>query len=167
MWPVPAGIPAAYVVGDLRRLPVDGPFHAVLSWFTSFGYFDDDENRTVLAEYRASPAFPGGRLLIETQQRDEFVRRFTPRPFGHTVRAGDDLLVDTSDFDSVEGRIETDRLVLRDGQVRRSHHSICLPTISEFRDWIVAAGFTDVRFMARDGGVPSIHSPRPVVLATA
>lgn len=157
---------AEHVHGDLRDLPVDGPFDAAVNRFTSFGYFDDDDNRAVLAEFRRVLR-PGGRLLIETQHRDEFVRRFTAAPFGHTVRVGDDIMVDTSEFDSVEGRIETERLVVRDGAVRRSHHSIRLPTITEFREWIMAAGFTNVRFTARDGGVPSVHRPRLVVLATA
>lgn len=154
-----------HVHGDLRERPVDGPSDATVNWFTSFGYFDDD-NRAVLADYRRVLR-PGGRLLIETQHRDEFVRRFTAAPFGHTVRVGDDVMVDTSEFDSVEGRIETERLVVRDGAVRRSHHSIRLPTITEFREWLMSAGFTGVEFTARDGGVPSIHRPRLVVLATA
>ena len=40
-----------YRVGDLRRLGVDGPFDDVVCWFTSFGYFDDADNRAVLAEF--------------------------------------------------------------------------------------------------------------------
>jgi len=59
-----SGSSAEYVHGDIRSLPVDGPFDIVLSWFSSFGYFDDDENRQVLSEYRRVLR-PGGRLLIE------------------------------------------------------------------------------------------------------
>lgn len=155
-----------YRHGDLRDLPVDGPFDAVLSWFTSFGYFDDDGNRAVLAEYRRVLR-PGGRLLIEMHNRDEFVRRFTPAPFAHTVFAGDDVLVDTTEFDCVEGRIETDRTVVRDGQVRHSHHTVRLPSIAELRSWLTDAGFVTTRFFARDGSAPSIHRPRLLVLAEA
>jgi SAM-dependent methyltransferase len=156
---------ADYHLGDLRQLPVDGPFDAAISWFTSFGYFDDDGNRQVLAEYRRVLR-PGGRLLIEMHNRDEFVRRFTPAPFSHTVQLGDDIQIDTTDFDTVDGRIETDRVVIRDGQVRRSHHSVRLPTISELRHWLEAAGFGDIHFTARDGRAPSIFRPRLVVIAT-
>jgi SAM-dependent methyltransferase len=161
-----AGIAVDYCVGDLRDLPVDGPFDAALSWFTSFGYFEDEGNRKVLAEYRRVLR-QGGQLLIEMHNRDEFVRRFTPAPFSHTVQLGDDIRVDTSEFDSVEGRIETDRLVIRDGQVRRSHLSVRLPTITELRGWLADAGFSSTRFTARDGQPPSIHRPRLVAVATA
>jgi SAM-dependent methyltransferase len=155
-----------YRVGDLRDLPVEGPFDAAISWFTSFGYFDDEGNRRVLAEYRRVLR-PGGRLLIEMQNRDELVRRFTPAPFSRTVQIGDDLMIDTSEFDSIEGRMETDRMVVRGGQVRRSHLSVRMPTITELRSWLVDAGFTQASFTARDGQLPSIHHPRLVVVATA
>ena len=161
-----SGSEVDYRVGDLRDLPVDGPFDAVLSWFTSFGYFEDDGNRRVLAEYRRVLR-AGGRLLIEMHNRDQFVCRFTAAPFSHAVHVGDDLMMDTSTFDCVEGRIETDRLVVRDGQVRRSHHSIRLPAITELRAWLATAGFSEIEFRARDGQEPSIDRPRLVVLATA
>lgn len=161
-----AGTTVDYRLGDLRNLPVESPFDAALSWFTSFGYFDDDDNHKVLEEYRRVLR-PGGRLLIETHNRDEFVRRFTPAPFSHTVQIGDDLLVDTTEFDCLEGRIETDRVVVRDGDVRRSHHSVRFPAITEFRDWLTGAGFSSSQFFARDGLEPSIFRARLVVLATA
>jgi SAM-dependent methyltransferase len=157
---------ADYRLGDLRQLPVDGPFDAVISWFTSFGYFDDDRNRQVLAEYRRVLR-PGGRLLLETQNHDEFVRRFTPAPFSHQMQVNDDLMIDTSEFDCLTGRIEADRVVVRDGQVRRMHFSVRLPTIPELRFWLAEAGFAASEFRAGDGEVPAIDRPRLVVLATA
>ena len=160
------GSSAEYLHGDMRALPVDGPFDVVLSWFTSFGYFDDDENRHVLSEYRRVLR-PGGRLLMELHNHDEFVRRFTPAPFSATTRVGNDLMVDTSEFDCMTGRVETDRVTIRDGQVRQSHHSVRFPTIPELRDWLAAAGFGGATFTARDGEEPSIHRPRLLVVATS
>ncbi|MEY2461527.1 MAG: hypothetical protein QOG30_3357 [Acidimicrobiaceae bacterium] len=160
------GSTAEYVHGDIRALPVDGPFDVVLSWFTSFGYFDDDENRQVLSEYRRVLR-PGGRLLIELHNHDEFVRRFTPAPFSSTTRRGRDLMVDTSEFDCTTGRIETDRVTIRDGDVRESHHSVRVPTIPELREWLAEAGFATSSFTARDGKEPSIHRSRLVVIGTA
>lgn len=160
------GSSAEYLHGDIRALPVDGPFDVVLSWFTSFGYFEDDENRLVLSEYRRVLR-PGGRLLIEMHNHDEFVRRFTPAPFSFTTRIGSDLMVDTSEFDCTTGRIETDRFTIRDGEVRESHHSVRVPTIPELREWLAEAGFAAATFTARDGREPTIHRPRLVVVATA
>lgn len=155
-----------YVHGDMRSLPVDGPFDVALSWFTSFGYFDDDDNQRVLAEYRRVLR-PGGRLLMELHNHDEFVRRFTPAPFSSTTRVGDDVMIDTSEFDCETGRVETDRVTIRGGRLRESHHSVRFPTIPELRAWLIDAGFSDVTFSARDGKPPSIHRSRLVVVATA
>jgi SAM-dependent methyltransferase len=55
------------VRADMRRLPLRrGAFAAVLSLFTSFGYFDtDDENRAVLAEAERVLGV-GGVLVLDT-----------------------------------------------------------------------------------------------------
>ena len=41
-----------YVEGDMRHLPWEGRFDAVVSVFTSYGYFTDDDNRRVLEQVR-------------------------------------------------------------------------------------------------------------------
>lgn len=120
----------------------------------------------MLAEYRRVLR-PGGRLLIETHNRDQFVRHFTSAPFSHTVQVGDDILIDTTEFDCIEGTIETDRVIARDGAVRRSHHSVQLPAITELRAWLTDAGFASSQFLTRDGQTPSSDRPRLVVIAEA
>ena len=49
---------------DMRRVPYAGPFGAVLSFFTSFGYFGDEDDRLVGAEI-ARLLSPGGGFLID------------------------------------------------------------------------------------------------------
>jgi SAM-dependent methyltransferase len=55
-----------WVRGDMRKLPFeDKSFDAVVNWFTSFGYFfEDEENARVLAEIGRVLA-PGGKFLID------------------------------------------------------------------------------------------------------
>src|ERR1700679_3986815 len=40
-----------YLEGDIRALPVDGPFDAVVCWLNSFGYYDDADCHKVLREF--------------------------------------------------------------------------------------------------------------------
>jgi ubiquinone/menaquinone biosynthesis C-methylase UbiE len=49
----------------MRSLPwPEHRFERAISWFTSFGYFDDIDNQKVLSEAQRVLR-PGGRLLIE------------------------------------------------------------------------------------------------------
>lgn len=58
----PAG--PRYVRADFRALPFRGVFDRVLSFFTSFGYFDDAGNAAQLRSLRRSLR-PGGTLLLD------------------------------------------------------------------------------------------------------
>lgn len=54
-----------WVRGDMRDVPLSGPFAAVVNLFTSFGYFDDDaDNEQVLREMHRLLE-PGGRFIID------------------------------------------------------------------------------------------------------
>jgi ubiquinone/menaquinone biosynthesis C-methylase UbiE len=70
-----AGLNTHYEQGDMRCLPWgDGSFDYVISWFTSFGYFADAENRRVLSESHRVLR-PGGKLLIENNNPAELLPR--------------------------------------------------------------------------------------------
>jgi ubiquinone/menaquinone biosynthesis C-methylase UbiE len=155
-----------YQQGDLRRLPVDGAFDAVVCWFTSFGYYDDADCSRVLAEFHRVLR-PGGTVLVETMHHDGVVRHFTAAPDATVVSRGDDAQIDLSRFDPLTGRIVTERTVYRDGAVRRSAHFIRLPTPPEWSTWLEVAGFRDARFSAGGGGPLALDSWVMVVQATA
>jgi ubiquinone/menaquinone biosynthesis C-methylase UbiE len=165
-----AGTGTEYRQGDLRDLPVgDDGFDAVINWFTSFGYFGDDENEQVLREFHRVLR-PGGMLLIETMYRDGIVRAFPAAGSTHVERAGptgEDLMVDSSTFDGMSGRLVTQRIIVRGGKVSTSNYNIRLPVLTEFRDWLTKAGFQSVRFQSRQGEPVTLDSRRLVVLAQA
>ena len=70
------GVEVEYVEGDMRSIPWRDRFDRVLSWFTSFGYFDDEENRGVLAEAYAALK-PGGLFAVEMNHRDNLLGRYS------------------------------------------------------------------------------------------
>src|SRR5258708_38124637 len=65
----PEVVAPEYVLGDMRRLPWSERFDRILTWFTAFGYFDDQGNRQVLREAQR-PRNTGGELLVELNNRD-------------------------------------------------------------------------------------------------
>jgi SAM-dependent methyltransferase len=155
-----------YTVGDLRSLPVEGPYDAVVCWLNSFGYYDDADCHQVLSEFHRMLR-PNGTVAIDAMHHDGGVRHFTPGPDAVVVQRGDDTMVEVSTFDPVSGRMVVERTVHRDGAVRRASYFIRLPTPPEWVEWLETAGFRDVTFRAGGGGPLELDSWEIVVTATA
>ena len=159
------GLDVEYRVGDLRALDAGPEFDAVISWFTSFGYFDDPTDRDILRRYHAALK-PGGRLLLDHLNRDRLLRFFNPGS-DHAQEVGEDLMLDRSTFDPVSGRVATTRFISRGGRMRRTRFSLRVFAFTEIRDWLGDAGFHDVQACDRDGARFEVDSARMVVLASA
>jgi len=123
------GCQPSWVRADVRHVPLaDGSCDAVISMFTSLGYFEDEsENYRVLGEI-ARVLRPGGRLVIETTNRD-FLMRYAP-PQSWFERGGLVVLEERT-FDAAASRSEVDVIVLEGAERRAYHHSIRLYTAAE------------------------------------
>lgn len=151
-----------YMHGDMRALPWTERFERILNWFTAFGYFDDDENRSVLREARRALR-SGGKLLVEHLNRD-----FVLRNFQHAVAVEYDgnVMLDRSRYDIPTGRIYTERTLIRDGRTRHMRFFTRVWTYSELRDWLLQADFSDIEGFDQDGASLSLESRRMLVVAT-
>ena len=159
----PSETSAVYVEGDMRTLPFESAtFDVVISWFTSFGYFDDDENRRVLDEARRVLR-PGGRLAIEINNLAELLPRW--QPVTVTERDGA-FAIDQATFDPMSGRAHTERTIIRGGQTRRLTFSVRMFIAAELRDWLTNAGFATTTFYGNRGEPLAIDSRRAIAVAT-
>jgi len=158
------GVEVEYVEGDIRSLPWREPsFDAVVCWFTSFGYHEDDELRGVLRGVRAALR-PGGRFVLDLNNLPVLMSRYLPAT---VVERDGDLLVTIHRFDPVESRGYADYVAMRGGEARRYPTFVRMFTFPELRDWLLAAGFSRVDAYGRDGEPLNMEHRRLVAVARA
>ncbi|MGH8899508.1 MAG: SAM-dependent methyltransferase [Egibacteraceae bacterium] len=155
------GVEVTYVHGDMRALEWTEAFDRVVNWFTSFGYFPDEENRQVLAEAHRVLR-PGGKLLIETQHQPVVLCE----PRNWVVEQDGDWLVDHHTYEPLTGRIHTTRIVIRGDRSRTMRFFVRILGFPELRDWLLAAGFSRVDGYGPDGEPLTADSRRMLAVAT-
>jgi 2-polyprenyl-3-methyl-5-hydroxy-6-metoxy-1,4-benzoquinol methylase len=135
------GVEVEYVQGDMRAIPWRGRFDALVNWFTSFGYFSDDQNKAVLAQFH-NALKPGGKFVLETLNITRLLLNFQPQ---HFIERDGDLMADEIQLDVENSRTLTKRMVARAGRTRKTHFVVRWFGVPELRDWLEEAGFEKVR----------------------
>ena len=156
------GVEVDYHFGDMRQLAWTDHFDAVISWFTSYGYFDDDQNRLVLEAARRVLR-PGGRLLLDVSHRDGLLAVWRSTDVVHGPNG---VMIDEREFDPRTGRSNTIRTVVRDGSLRRFRFFVRLLSFTELRGWLLDAGFQEVAGYAHDGGELKRTDTHMILIAT-
>lgn len=157
-----AGVEVDYVLGDMRKLPwPEESFDAIVNWFSAFGYFNDEENRAVLAE-ACRVLRPGGRLAIEGNNLAELLPRWHP---AQVIERDGAMVIDQPHFDPVTGRVTTLRTIIRGASQRRFRFSLRMLMAAELADWLHAAGFAAAEFVDGAGDPLRADGRRMIALA--
>jgi SAM-dependent methyltransferase len=156
-----AGVSLRLLRRDMRGLGGLGEFDCALLWFTSFGYFEDGENRRVLEGARSCLA-PGGKLLVEARHWDRMDRRFEPA----SIRsAGGDLLVERHEYDPLTGVQHTRATLIVSGARFERRSRLRRYGAPELGALCRATGFRRVEAYDESGAGLSPESERCVLVA--
>jgi len=104
-----AGTSVEWARGDMRALGFTGAFDGVYSYFTSFGYYSDDENERVL-ESVARALVAGGRFLIDVMNRDHLLTH--PRQRTWLQREDGTLLMEENSIDLTTSRVTSRQILI-------------------------------------------------------
>jgi SAM-dependent methyltransferase len=158
------GLPARFLRGDMRRLPFrEAQFDAALNLFTSWGYFEDDEENARVLREIARALRPGGLFLLDTIHRDGLVRRFREKDW-HLLPDG--WLLEERAWDARNGRPLSTWTFLRGGEQRSFTLSNRAYTCSEVEQMMRAAGLSIVEVWGDwEGGPLGLDSIRLIVKA--
>ena len=124
------GLTTEFIRNDMREIAFKEEFDRVLLLFTSFGYFEDEDNIKVIKNV-ANVLKPGGLFCFDTFNRDVFLKYFLPYI---VVEKGKDLMIDQNTFDSVSGRLYNRRIVIRNGKKKDKPFFVRLYNFTEISD---------------------------------
>lgn len=157
------GLEVKFEQYDMRRLPYKARFNAVISMWTSFGYFEKEQDnlRTLKRIHRALKR--GGKFLIEVINRDWIVANF--EAVGWT-EIGNGYILEKRDMDTLRSRLNADWTYITKDQTIRKRLSLRIYTIHELVDLLGSAGFrVDRLFGDRTEGAPTRRHRMSGVLA--
>ncbi|CAM4486058.1 class I SAM-dependent methyltransferase [Paenibacillus typhae] len=122
---------------DMRELPLDGGFDAVVNLFTSFGYFEDDEEQVKVLREVYRMLKPGGKFIIDFLNPAYVIAHLVP----HSTREDGDNLIDESRRIE-DGYVKKDIILTSKGDntPRKYHERVKLYPLETFRQLIAAAG---------------------------
>jgi SAM-dependent methyltransferase len=159
------GTPGRFVVGDVRALPLRGPFDAAINMFLSFGYFATDAESQAMLDQIGRVLRRGGRLLIDFWNREHEIRAFQPTVLD---RRDDDILeIEDWTFDPLAGRLSwVNTVIFPDGRREAWTQSIRAFTAAEVNTMLSAAGFTLIGLYGNlDGGPFDLDAEAAVFVA--
>jgi len=137
-----------FLQGDMREMAFESMFDGIVSWNTSFGYFEEERNADVLRRMY-SALRPGGVLLMEVLNRDYAARE---APISNWYEGDGCICMDDMSLDFITSRLTVKRsVILDDGRSKEVTYSIRLYCLSE-----IGKLFHDVGFVVHSvSGSPS------------
>lgn len=159
-----ADVSATLIQADMRNIPAELSFDCIFSLFTSFGYFENDEDNHSVIVNAAERLKPGGVMLMDTINPSFLIPQLVE---AEEKTMGTATLKIKREITADPPRVQkTTRIVERDGQEDIYFESVRLFSAQEFHDMYVAAGFDKVElFGSLQGHELTNESPRLIIRA--
>jgi len=155
-----------FIEGDVRDLDYNEKFDIVLNLFTSFGYFDDEENEEILNKINRA-LVPGGRLLIQAANFSGVIRKADPDNSAVVFEGEGVTVVDDHKW-NIENNIlhAKRRLFFEDGKRRDYSFYIRIYTLAEILKMLNNAGMEPIDYYSTlQGDAFDYQSMHYVVIA--
>ena len=156
------GLDVELVQGDMREFVRREAFDAVISLFTTFGYFEDpaDDRRVVENVYKSLK--PGGVFLIDMHGKETLSRIFQERTFNRP--SPDVIMLEERRVTRNWSWMESRWILIKDGERHETLVSHRLYAATEIAAMLEAAGFAGVDVYGNLQGGPYDQTARRLVV---
>ena len=158
------GLKIEFVKGDMRKLPFDDQFDAVVNIFTSFGFFDKELDDLKVTKGVSRALKKGGLFLLDLKNREYLIRNFQRRRW---TQKEDFIWLEDNFFDLFTSRWETTRtLLFENGRKKEHSFSLRMYTFTEILGLLKKSGFIlESIYGDFDFREYSLDSPRMILVS--
>jgi SAM-dependent methyltransferase len=159
-----SGLKIEYVKGDMRKLPFESQFDAAINIFTSFGYFDREQDDLKVLKGVSRALKDKGLFLLDVKNREQLIRGFQRRRWRPEKNY---IMLEDNFFDLFTSRWESTRTLIF-GNGKRAEHSFSLRLYSfaEILSLLKRAGFVlESVYGDFDFAEYSLDSPRMILVS--
>ncbi|MFP4050932.1 MAG: class I SAM-dependent methyltransferase [Thermoplasmata archaeon] len=133
-----AGLSVEFVQEDMREFKREEQYDAAMIFFTSFGYFIDDEDNFKVLKNVYSSLKPGGTFLIDIMGKEVWARVFSERDW---ARMENGFFLEERKVKGNWDLIDSNWILIQDGGVHEHSFITKLYSAKELRDMLKRAGF--------------------------
>ena len=152
-----AGVAVTTICQDMRDMEFAGEFELAVNLFSSIGYFSDDEDRLLLDRFWRALA-PGGTFVLDTRNRDHFVRHVTREEVVAGIRIENTFDPETSRVRGVWHRVDGALIGETEFRLYAAHELRAMLRPERWRRVDLYGGL--------DGAPFTLDSPRLVLIAS-
>jgi SAM-dependent methyltransferase len=147
-----SGASVEWIAEDMRRFTRPSAFDLALSMFTSFGYFDREQDDLRVLENVSTSLKPGGVLVMEMLGKERLARVWQS---SMTVELPDGaLILQRPQVRDNWTRIRTEWTLIKDGQARSFTFEHAIYSGRELKDRMLSCGFSRVELYGDLQGSP-------------
>jgi SAM-dependent methyltransferase len=156
-----------FLKNDMRCLRFSEEFDAAYSWWTSFGYFEDESHDYVVLRRIAESLRPGGKFLIDIVSAETLLPVFMPEHVHALDNSGTCELRHNVRIDFETGRTEGEWVFVENGRTRTVRSSLRLYNYRDLSALLREAGFGQIEgFDSKTGQPFGLGAKRLALVAT-
>ena len=156
------GVEVEWVQSDMRNFIRPESFDLVLSMFTSFGYFENEEDDLIVLSGIHKNLRADGVLILDMIGKECIAANF--QETSSVEEPDGTLFIERRKIQSGWGRIENEWILIREDKVSRFRFQLAIYSGVEIRDRLHQVGFRNVKLLGDLQGTPYGWDARRLVV---